>query len=144
MDKKLGTELVSKNVLSLINNNKCTFCLSLPDLCCISNRCTTINLESRTILSPTPAGPGNAVNQQIIERNVVISSWTFLTTWFVIGRFLILLFTTHMWASGGQPKFQMCEIKLLSDVSLSLIIDVSIDAKITNIFVKDSYIRLFL
>ena len=35
-------------------------------------------------------------------------------------------------------------IKLLSHVSLSLIIDVFIDAKITNIFFKDTYIRLFL
>ena len=35
-------------------------------------------------------------------------------------------------------------LKLLSDVSLSLNIDVFIDAEITNIFVKDTYIRLFL
>ena len=39
---------------------------------------------------------------------------------------------------------ELNELKLLSDMSLSLIIDVFIDAKITNIFVKDSYIRLFL
>ena len=35
-------------------------------------------------------------------------------------------------------------LKLLSDRTLSLIIDVFIGAKITNIFVNDTYIQLFL